>query len=99
MMKDVGLDDAMQELAANETKLAINRSCCATSEVPDMRFVMGERRVGMLEEGDGDFRHGQYRKIIIKLSYPENAYLANGLPIGTGGSTRQPDWPIHNSSQ
>ncbi len=56
VMEDMSLDDAVQELAANETKLAIYRSSSTTSIVPCLRLIVRKRRIGMLEKGDGHFK-------------------------------------------
>lgn len=52
-MENMGFDDAVEELSADETKLAIYRSGSTAGEVPRVRFVMGKRRIGVLEKGDG----------------------------------------------
>lgn len=54
VVEDVGLDDAVEDLAANEAELAVNGSGGTTSEVPGLAGVVREGRVGVLEVGDGD---------------------------------------------
>jgi len=49
VVEDVGLDDAVEDLAADETELAVNGSGGATSKVPGLAGVVGEGRVGVLE--------------------------------------------------
>jgi hypothetical protein len=54
VVEDVGLDDAVEDLATNEAELAVNGSGGATSEVPGLAGVVRKGRVGVLEVGDGD---------------------------------------------
>lgn len=54
VVKDVGLDDAVEEVAADEAELAVDGGSAATDVVPLLSGVVGERGVGVLEEGDGD---------------------------------------------
>jgi hypothetical protein len=54
VVEDVGLDDAVEDLAADETELAVNGGGGATSKVPGLAGVVREGRVGVLEVGDGD---------------------------------------------
>jgi hypothetical protein len=54
VVQDVGLDDAVEDLAADEAKLAINGCGGTTGEVPGLAAVVREGRVGVLEVGDGD---------------------------------------------
>lgn len=42
MVCNVSLNDAVQELAANEAKLSIDSGSRSTSEVPGFRVVVGE---------------------------------------------------------
>lgn len=54
VVQDVGLNDAVEEVAADETELAVNGRGGTTSEGPSLAVVVGKGRVGVLEEGDGD---------------------------------------------
>jgi len=54
VVQDVGLDDAVEEVAADEAELAIDGGSAAADVVPLLSSVVGERGVGVLEEGDGD---------------------------------------------
>ena len=54
VVEDVGLDDAVEEVAANESELAIDGGSGAADKVPLLSGVVRERGVGVLEEGDGD---------------------------------------------
>lgn len=54
VVQDVGLDDAVQQLAADEAHLAVDGGGSASDKVPLLAGVVGEGRVGVLEEGDGN---------------------------------------------
>lgn len=54
VMQDVGLDNAVQQLATDEAELAVDGRGRTADVVPRLGGVMRERRVGVLEEGDGD---------------------------------------------
>lgn len=54
VVQDVGLNDAVQDVAADEAEVAVNGGGGAAGEVPCFGLVVGESRVGVLEEGDGD---------------------------------------------
>lgn len=54
VVEDVGLDDAVEKVATDEAKLAVDGSSGSTSEGPGVGIVVGERRVGVLEEGNGN---------------------------------------------
>jgi hypothetical protein len=55
VMENVGLDDAVEELAADETEFAIDSSGGSTDIVPGLVGVMRKRWIGMLEVSDGNF--------------------------------------------
>lgn len=54
VVQDVRLDDAVQQLAADETELAVNGGGGAAGVGPAVGAVVGQRGVGVLEEGDGN---------------------------------------------
>lgn len=54
MVKDVGFDDAVEELAADEAKFAVDGCSGAAGEVPGFAGVMWEGGVGVLKVGDGN---------------------------------------------
>lgn len=56
VVEDVSLDDAVEEVSADEAHLAIDGGSGAADKVPLVTSVVGEGRVGVLEEGDGDCR-------------------------------------------
>ena len=55
VVKDVGLNDAMQKGTANESKFTIDRSSGTTSICPSCRIVMGESGIGVLKISDGNY--------------------------------------------
>jgi hypothetical protein len=54
MMQYVRLNDTMEQLAADEAKLAINCGGSTAGIRPGACVVVGKSGVGMLQEGDGD---------------------------------------------
>ena len=53
MMEDVGFYDPMHQSTTDEPKFAVDGCGCATGVAPRFGGIMGERRIGVLEEGDG----------------------------------------------
>lgn len=51
---DVGLADTVPDVTADEAKVTVNGGKGTTGESPLLLRVMGEERVGVLEEGDED---------------------------------------------
>lgn len=56
VVKDVGLDDAVEEMAADESHLAVNGSSGATDKVPLLVGVVRKGRVGVLKESNGNYQ-------------------------------------------
>lgn len=54
VVEDVGLNDAVEESAANETEFAVNGCGGTTNVVPRSSRVVGKSWVGVLEVGDGN---------------------------------------------
>ena len=54
MVQDVGLDDAVEEVAADEAEVAVDGGGGAADVVPAAGLVVGEGGVGVLEVGDCD---------------------------------------------
>lgn len=54
VVEDVGLNDAVEESAANETEFAVNGCGRTTNVVPRSSRVVGKSWVGVLEVGDGN---------------------------------------------
>lgn len=54
VVQDVGLDDTVEEVAADEAKLTVDGRGGATDEVPLIGSVVREGGVGVLEESDGN---------------------------------------------
>ena len=55
VVQDVGFDDAVKELAADEAKLAIDGGGGAACKIPNVSGVMGKRGVGVLEVGNSHY--------------------------------------------
>lgn len=53
VVEDVGLDDSVEDVAADETKITVDGGSSTTGKVPDLRLVVGEGGVGVLEVSDG----------------------------------------------
>lgn len=51
----MGLDDAMEECAADEAKFTVDGCSGSSSVCPGLGIVVRKRGIGMLEEGDGNF--------------------------------------------
>lgn len=54
VVQDVGFDDAMEDVAADEAKFAVDGGGGAAGESPGLGGVVWEGGVGVLEVGDGD---------------------------------------------
>jgi hypothetical protein len=48
------LDDTVEEVAADKAKLAVDSRGGATNKVPLVGSIVGKRRIGVLQEGDGN---------------------------------------------
>lgn len=55
VVQDVGLDDAVEDVTADETKVTVDGGGSTTGEVPRLGLVVGQAGVGVLEVGDGDY--------------------------------------------
>ncbi len=55
VVKNMGLDDTVEKLTADEAKLAIDRCSGTTNIVPASSSVVRKSRVSVLEEGDSDY--------------------------------------------
>lgn len=56
MVNDVRLDDAVEEVAADEAKVAVDGREGALDEGPVLGVEVGKVGVGVVEVGDGDYR-------------------------------------------
>ena len=54
VVQHVGLDDTVEDVAADEAKVTVNGGSSATGEVPHFRLVVRKGGVSVLEEGNGD---------------------------------------------
>jgi hypothetical protein len=54
VVEDVGLDDAVEEGATDETKFTIDCGSSSASICPGLCVIVGKGRIGVLEVGDGN---------------------------------------------
>lgn len=54
MMENMGLNDAMHDVRADESKIAIYGRSSAASKVPYIVVIVGKLAIGMLKICDGD---------------------------------------------
>jgi hypothetical protein len=54
VVRNVGLNDLVEQVAADEAKVAVNSSRGAAGKIPLARVVVGQGRVGMLQVSDAD---------------------------------------------
>ncbi len=66
MVQDVRLDDAVEEVAADEAELAVDGGGGAAGEGPGVGVVVGKGRVGVLE-----VRYGNCERLTTVCSTPE----------------------------
>ena len=52
MVQDVGFDDAVEQITANESKLAVNGGRRSAGKAPRLGSVMSDRGIGMLQVRD-----------------------------------------------
>lgn len=55
VVQNVSLDDTVEKVTADEAEFTVNSRSGATGEIPGGRLVVRERRVGVLEESDGNW--------------------------------------------
>lgn len=54
VVQNVGLDDAVEDVAADKAEVTVDGGGGSADEVPNLGLVVGEGRVGVLEESDGN---------------------------------------------
>ena len=54
VVQDVGLNDTVQDVTADEAKVTVNGGRGSASEVPHLRLVVRESGIGVLEVSDGN---------------------------------------------
>lgn len=57
-MNDVLVNDAMEDVLANESKVTVNGRKRALDVGPALGVKVGDVRVGVVEVGDGDYMQG-----------------------------------------
>lgn len=55
VVEDVGFDNSVEDVTADESKVTVNGGSGSTSKVPRFRLVVGEGGVGVLEVSDGHY--------------------------------------------
>lgn len=88
VVQNVSLDDAMEEPAADEAKLAVNGRGSTFDKGPFLTRVVGKRWVGVLKESDGNCLHekekkGQSKLLVIRekvrlMGAEDHTYRASG---------------------
>jgi hypothetical protein len=78
VVQDVSLDDAVEEVTANEAHLTVNGGSGATNIVPLFGGVVRQGRVGVLEEGNGDWKIRLVSVILARVL--ERATMGKNLP-------------------
>jgi hypothetical protein len=54
VVNDVVLDDAVENVAADETEVTVDSGCCALEEGPFVGFVVGSLRVSVMKIRNSD---------------------------------------------
>jgi hypothetical protein len=67
VVKNVGLDNAVEESAANEAKLTVDSSSGTTDVVPACSSVVRKGWVGVLEVGDSNY--DELAKLVISQTF------------------------------
>ena len=52
----VRLNNVVEEIMTDETKITINRRCCSTHKTPSLRCIVRQRWVGVMKVGDCNFQ-------------------------------------------
>jgi len=55
VVEDMGLDDSVENVTADETEVTVDGGSGATGKVPHLRLVVGERGIRVLEVSDGHY--------------------------------------------
>ena len=91
VVQDVSLDDAVEDVAADETKVTVDGGSSATGEVPDLGLVVRKSGVGVLQEGDGNqpVVHPQVRDTVPDEQVEPAELGADGVQEGTSEEETQ----------
>lgn len=54
VVQDVGLNDTVEDVAADKAEISVDGSGGTTGEVPNLRLVVRKGGVGVLQESDGN---------------------------------------------
>lgn len=70
VVQDVGLNDTVKQVAADEAKLAIDRGSGTSDEVPFLGSIVRKRGVGVLKECNGNCGiHGEWLARMLSLIF------------------------------
>lgn len=56
VVKDVCLDNTVENVTANESEVAVNSGSCSAGEIPSFGVIVRKSGVGVLKVGDGNCR-------------------------------------------
>jgi hypothetical protein len=63
VVQDVGLDDAVEDVTADEAEVTVDGGSGAAGKAPHLGLVVGEGGVGVLQEGNGDCKEEDISEI------------------------------------
>lgn len=78
VVQHVGLNDTVEQVAADEAELAVNRGGSTADKVPLLLGVVGERGIGVLKEGDGNWAK-------VSISRSNSLLLENNVTYPASG--------------
>jgi hypothetical protein len=76
MMEDMGFNDAMEQVTADEAKFAVNCRCGSSSIRPSIGVIVGKCRIGMLQECNCNYEQSVLRTVTPLKDF--KAYQASG---------------------
>ena len=69
VVKHMSFDDSVEEVRADGPEIPVDRRGSTSGEVPCLRLIMRQRRIGMLKVGDCHFRRISECPNIIKACH------------------------------
>ena len=67
VVENVGLNDTVEDVTADEAEVTVDGGGGTAGEVPDIRLVVREGGIGVLEVGDGDYI---FRSVFVPAIVP-----------------------------
>lgn len=91
VVQNVSLDDTVEDVAADETKVTVDGGSSATGKVPDLGLVVRQSGVGVLQEGDGNqpVVHPQVRDAVPDQQVEPAELGADGVQEGASEEETQ----------